>query len=148
MNHDALFKRLLKRPSLLQDFLNLFLPDVAVFVDFSRLEFVDKERTTLEGKMRTGDLLVKTRIRGRAMGFLIHLEHQAQLEPRLGRRMLEYFVLDWREYSLPVYPIVVMSHAAPGLRNRRPVIMGFPNMRVLEFHFESSTWGALTLSPT
>jgi hypothetical protein len=45
-------------------------------------------------------------------------------------------VLDWREYNLPVYPIVVMSHAARALRDRPPVIMDFPNRRVLEFHFD------------
>jgi hypothetical protein len=35
---------------------------------------------------------------------LIHLEHQAQQDTHLPRRMLEYVTLDWIEYDLPVSP--------------------------------------------
>jgi hypothetical protein len=42
--------------------------------------------------------------------FLIHLEHEAQAHTDLARRTLEYFVLDWREFDLAVYPIAVLSH--------------------------------------
>ena len=77
------------------------------------LEFVDKELFTSGRKSRTGDLLVKTRFRGERAGFLIHLEHQAQPDTNLPRRMLEYFTLDWIEYDLPVYPIAVLTGRAP-----------------------------------
>ena len=43
------------------------------------LEFVDKERVTIDGRKRTGDLLIKPRFQGQAAGFLIHLEHQRWL---------------------------------------------------------------------
>jgi len=78
MNHDALFKMLLKAPAILRGFFELFLPEVAKFIDFGVLEFVDKERHAIDGRKRTGDLLVKTRFKGEAAAFLIHLEHQAQ----------------------------------------------------------------------
>ena len=113
MDHDARFKLLLKSPAVLRGFFDAFLPEVAAFIDFTILEFVDKERFTAGRKKRTGDLLVKTRPRGKAAGFLIHLEHQAQPDLNLGRRMLEYFTLDWRDFDLPVYPIAVLSHAKP-----------------------------------
>jgi predicted transposase/invertase (TIGR01784 family) len=90
VNHDALFKMLLKSPAILKGFFDAFLPQVAQFIDFTRLEFVDKERITADGRKRTGDLLVKTRFRGKSTGFLIHLEHQAQPDSDLARRMLEY----------------------------------------------------------
>ncbi len=50
--------------------------------------------------------------------------------------MLEYCLLDWREYNLPVYPIAVLSHnqAAPGLNV--PLEIRFPNKRVLQFDFD------------
>jgi hypothetical protein len=54
----------------------------------------------------------------------------------LKRRMLEYWLLDWREYNLPVYPIAVLSHnqATPGLPP--PLEIRFPNKRVLQFDFD------------
>ena len=136
MNHDALFKMLLKNRSILRAFFEQFLPEVARFIDFGKLEYVDKERLTLEGKKRTGDLLIKTSFRGKAACFLIHLEHQAQRRPDLAWRMLEYFVLDRREYGLPVYPVAVLSHAEPAGERFVPLLSVFPNKRVLEFDFD------------
>jgi len=78
VNHDALFKMLLKTPVVLKGFFEAFLPQVGKFVDFNALEFVDKERFTSGGRKRTGDILVKTRLRSQDAAFLIHLEHQAQ----------------------------------------------------------------------
>ena len=69
-------------------------------------------------------------------GFLIHLEHQAQPDSDLGRRMLEYFMLDWREYDLPVYPIAVLSHKRVSSGNPVPLTVQFPNNKVLEFDFD------------
>jgi hypothetical protein len=87
-------------------------------------------------KKRTGDLLVKTRFRGEAAGFLIHLEHQAQHDPSLGRRMLQYFMLDWCEYDLPVYPIAVLSHKRASAASLSPLVVSFPNKKVMEFNFD------------
>ena len=81
-------------------------------------------------------LLIKTRFRGRDAGFLIHLEHQAQADSDLGRRMLEYFLIDWREYRLPVYPIAVLSHKHVRLRKSLPLAVDFPNKRVLAFDYD------------
>jgi hypothetical protein len=50
--------------------------------------------------------------------------------------MLEYFVLDWREYDLPVYPITVLSHAESRPKNLVPLYVNFPNRRILEFNFD------------
>ncbi len=97
MNHDALFKQLLTTPTVLKGFFEAFLPAAARFVDFESLHFIDKEHTTVYGRPRTGDLLVRTRFRGEPTEFLIHLEHQAQKSSDLVRRMLEYFALDWRD---------------------------------------------------
>jgi len=134
-NHDARFKALLRIETILRDFFTLFLPDTAGYVDFSRLEFVDKERMTLEGRRRTGDLLIKTRYRDHRAAFLIHLEHQARPDSLLAQRMLEYFALDWKDFKLPVYPVLVLSHAG-GVRGlRTPVTVDFPDRRVLHFDF-------------
>jgi len=134
-NHDAQFKALLKLKAVLRDFFVLFLPDTVRFIDFSQIEFVDKERFTLEGSPRTGDLLIKTRFRDNAAAFLIHLEHQAQNKRWLQQRVLEYFVLDWRDFKMPVYPVLILSHGAGTLDIPMPVTMDFPGRRILEFNF-------------
>jgi hypothetical protein len=136
LNHDALFKKLLKRPAVLKGFFEAFLPDVAGLIDFAFLEFVDKEVITTDGRKRTGDLLVKTRFLGESAAFLIHLEHQAQPDSDLARRMLEYWLMDWRNYDLPVYPIAVLSHQRPAPGSGSPLQIKFPNKRVLEFDFD------------
>ena len=147
MNHDALFKMLLKAPAILRGFFELFLPEVAKFIDFGVLEFVDKERHAIDGRKRTGDLLVKTRFKGEAAAFLIHLEHQAQPDRNLGRRMLEYFMLDWRGFGLPVYPVAVLSHREPVRIARSPVCVDFPNGRVLMFRFDVIHLGGMDAEP-
>jgi hypothetical protein len=136
VNHDALFKNLLKRPVILKGFFSQFLPRVARFVDFAHVQFVDKEHITLDGRKRTGDLLVKTRFRGKSTGFLIHLEHQAQPDSDLARRMLEYWLLDWRDYGLPVYPIAVLSYRPSVKESFSPLEIRFPNKCVMQFDFD------------
>jgi hypothetical protein len=143
MNHDVRFKMLLKTPSLLKGFFEAFLPETAPFVDFNSLEFVDTERATPDGHKRTGDLLVKTRFRGEKAGFLIHLEHQAQHDRDLGRRMLEYFVLDWLQYDLPVYPIAVLSYKGDAVKKIAPLAVQFPNKKILEFDFDVIHLGSM-----
>jgi hypothetical protein len=135
INHDALFKSLLKTGRLLRDFFEAFLPEIYSFIDFDHIEFVDKERFTLDGKRRTGDLLIKTRLRGEDAAFLIHLEHEAQARRDLARRMLEYFVLDWREFNLRVYPIAVLSHGEIDPESRNPLQMAIRGRSILDFHF-------------
>jgi len=136
LNHDALFKKLLRRPAVLKGFFEAFLPEVAAFVDFGELEFVDKEGFTIDGRKRTGDILVKTRFRGESAAFLIHLEHQAQPDSDLARRMLGYWLMDWGNFNLPVYPIAVLSHRQPVPRPCSPLKVHFPNKRVLDFDFD------------
>jgi len=135
INHDVLFKSLLKTGRLLRDFFEAFLPDFSASIDFDHLEFVDKERFTLDGKRRTGDLLIKTRFRGEDTCFLIHLEHEAQAHRDLARRMLEYFVLDWREFNLPIYPIVVLSHKESDPKALPPLRMTIRGQTILDFNF-------------
>ncbi len=50
--------------------------------------------------------------------------------------MLEYFLLDWREFDLPVYPIAVLSHRRPASGRQVPLRVDFPNKQVLRFDFD------------
>jgi hypothetical protein len=135
INHDAMFKSLLKTGRLLRDFFAAFLPDVHAFIDFDHTAFLDKERFTMQGKRRTGDLLIKTRFRGEDAAFLIHMEHEAQARPDLALRMLEYLLLDWRDFDLPVYPVAVLSHPEFNPQTKSPLNLWIRNQEILKFHF-------------
>jgi len=67
--------------------------------------------------------------------FLIHLEHEAQPHRDLPRRMLEYFILDWREFNLPVYPIAILSHKEVDRESVRPLQMAIKGESILDFRF-------------
>lgn len=49
--------------------------------------------------------------------------------------MLEYFVLDWREFDLPVYPIAVLSHREIDQASLPPLRMSIQDCPILDFHF-------------
>ena len=49
--------------------------------------------------------------------------------------MLEYFVLDWREFKLPVYPIAVLSHKEFDEASLSPLRMVIQDDPILDFRF-------------
>ncbi len=134
MDHDTLFKWLLKDPVILRSFFEEFLPDVASYTDFSRLEYLGKETRTRRGQRRTGDLLVKVRFKKQEAAFLIHIEHEARRGRDIAWRFLEYVILDRRESGLPIYPVLVLAGSA-GPPPPRPLRVEFPDRCVLSFDF-------------
>jgi flagellar biosynthesis/type III secretory pathway protein FliH len=50
--------------------------------------------------------------------------------------MLEYLLLDWREYKMPVYPIAVISYGQETRLAPAPLDLSFPNKKVLHFDFD------------
>ena len=134
MDHDALFKWLLKDPVILRSFFEEFLPEVSSYTDFSKLEYLDKETRTLRGRRRTGDILVKVRFKGEEAAFLIHVEHEARRDKDIAWRLLEYAILDRRESGLPVYPVLVLA-GPTGPAPRTPLRIEFPDRCVLTFEF-------------
>ena len=49
--------------------------------------------------------------------------------------MLEYFVLDWREFDLPVYPIAVLSHREFDPQSVSPLRMAIQGNSIIDFQF-------------
>lgn len=79
MAHDQLFKELLR--AFFSEFLELFYPEVAARLDFTRVTFLDKEVFTdvPEGSRRELDLLAQVcTLDGEPKLILIHVEVQAQ----------------------------------------------------------------------
>ena len=126
IDHDRLFKDLLR--TFFVEFLDLFLPAVRAYVAPESLVFLDKEVFTdiTAGERYEADLVVQARFRREVSCFLIHVEHQAQAEAEFGRRMFRYFARLHERYGVPVYPVVVFSHDAPGVESPAAIGWGFP----------------------
>src|SRR6266536_2933087 len=134
IDHDRLFKELIT--IFFWEFIELFLPELALYLDKESLAFVDKEIFTdvTAGERHEVDILARGRFRGSDSCFLVHCENQSQDPSRVPRRMFDYFGRLHGKYDLPVYPIVVLAHdsAAP-----EPDSYGvkFPDLEVLRFNF-------------
>jgi predicted transposase YdaD len=113
IDHDALFKLLLT--SFFREFLEFAAPELAEALAPEPLLFLDKESFAdlLDPDRREADLVVQARLSGQPATVLIHLEHQAQADRALDRRMFRYFARFYDRYDLPVYPIALCSYARP-----------------------------------
>jgi hypothetical protein len=120
MDHDWLFKKLLT--TFFAEFLQLFFPGLAAYLDPDSVEFLDKELFTnvKQGERQEADLVAHARFRGQALCFLIHVENQAQPQANFPRRMFGYFARLHEKYDLPVYPIAVFSYDSRQPANRKP----------------------------
>ena len=135
MDHDRLYKELLT--SFFVEFVQLFLPDVAAYLDPTSIEFLDKEVFTdvTAGEKHEVDLLVKARFQGEEAFFLVHVENQAKAQSEFPRRMFNYFARLHAKYNLPVYPVVLFSYDAPLRPEPHRYQVVFPGKTVLQFDY-------------
>jgi hypothetical protein len=135
MDHDRLFKELLT--TFFLEFLEVFCPELAKYLDPGSLEFLDKEVFTdvTHGERHEVDLVGKARFRGTPLGFLIHVEAQARQEDVFPQRMFTYFARFHEKYDVPVYPIAVLSFDTPREAEPDEYRIAFPDLAVLLFRF-------------
>jgi hypothetical protein len=135
MDHDRLFKELLT--TFFVEFIELFFPELAAYLDRDSIEFLDKEIFTdvTHGERHEADIVAKARFRGKDLGFLIHIEPQARREAVFPRRMFTYFARFHEKYDLPVYPIAVFSYRTPTNQEPSEYRVEFPDLTVLTFNF-------------
>ncbi|MEZ4632921.1 MAG: DUF4351 domain-containing protein [Deinococcales bacterium] len=141
IDHDKLFKELLK--TFFGEFIELFFPDLATFMDMSTLKplSLDKDLVSniFDGERFQTDLVMQAKFRRGAphknAQFLVHIEHQSTREANFPRRMFNYFSLLYANYDLPIYPIVIFSHNKKSPEADR-FSMSFPNKQVLDFCYD------------
>jgi Domain of unknown function (DUF4351) len=137
IDHDQLFKRLLS--TFFFEFIDLFLPDMAAYLDRSSISFLDKElfaENNNDGKT-IADLVIRAKFRDCDSFLLVHVELQAQHLPDFGRRLHRYFTRLHEHYDLPVYPIAVFSFARPYKEQPGVYEVHFPDLNVLRFHYRT-----------
>lgn len=134
-DHEGLFKKLLR--TFFLEFVDVFLPEMAEYLDRGSIEFLDKEVSPeLDDKAsRRADLVVKARFRKQELFFLIHIESQASRRPRFNRRMFFYTAWLDKTFDLPVYPIALLTWDKPLTPDAGQYTVEFPDRRVLEFNY-------------
>jgi len=137
MDHDRLFKELLT--TFFIEFVQLFLPDVAAYLDPTSIEFLDKEVFTdvTASTKKEVDLLVKAHFRGEEAFFLVHVENQSKVDYVFPKRMFHYFARLYEKYDLPIYPVVIFSHNASRRIEPHRHEVAFPDRTVLQFDYVS-----------
>lgn len=135
-DHDRLFKELIT--TFFVEFIDLFLPEVAAYLEPASLVALDKEIFTdvTEGQRYETDVLMRASFKDQNAYFLIHLEHQSYAETNFGRRMFNYFARLYEEHNLEVYPIVLFSYDEPLRQEPHIHEIIFPNKKVLKFDYD------------
>lgn len=126
MDHDRLFKELLT--TFFREFVELFLPDVAQYMEGDRFDFLDKEVFTdvSSAERHEVDLLVRARFRDRGEAyFLLHVENQASPQEGFAQRMFRYFARLHEKHVLPIYPVAIFSYDQPLRRSRTDIRSNF-----------------------
>ena len=137
MNHDQLWKELLR--AFLRELLELFYPAQAARLDFSTVEFLDKEVWTdvPTGLLRQPDAIARVQTHeGQSEVLLIHSEVQTRRQKNFGDRMVEYFMLLRLRFQLPVFPVVIYLQRGSGglgVENYQESVLGMP---VLSFFYQ------------
>jgi hypothetical protein len=135
IDHDRLFKELLS--IFFSEFIELFLPDVAGYIERDSISFLNQEIFTniTSGERREVDLLAQVRFRGQETCFLIHVENQSYSQAGFERRMFHYFARLDEKYSLPIYPVVIFSFDTPQRLEPHRYQVEFHDRKVLDFNY-------------
>ena len=142
IDHDQLFKQLIS--TFFLEFLDLFVPELAVSIDRDNLEFLPQEYFTdlIEGDRRAMDLVVRINLRRRPnepevgkVWAIIDCEHQSSSEANFQRRMFFYFAQLHRQYLEPVYPIAIFFFDEPKRQEQDKYRVRLPGLDILEFNF-------------
>ena len=136
-DHDHAFKELLGE--FFPEFIDLFFPQVATYLDRHSLEFQPQEifADLTEGDTYEADVVVKAKFLDEDSCFIVHLEHQGVFGKNFDRRMFNYFSQLHRIYQMPVYPIVLFSHRSPREDGDRIYKVEFPDWEVLRFNYRA-----------
>ena len=140
IDHDALLKLVLT--AFFREFIDLVAPDLTAALDPVPPVFLDKESFAdlFDPDRREADLVAQVRLRQHPATLLIYLEHQAQADAALDRRMFRYFARLYDRYDQPIYPIALCSYPRP----RRPVAdrheLRVARRAVLTFQYQVVNW--------
>jgi len=114
IDHDQIFKQLIE--AFFREFMELFFPAEAKWIDFSRVEFLREEHFTdvQRGLRRQMDLVAKVGLKAGGQKFvLVHTEFEAsRKEQDFPRRMFKYLCQLFLRHDTEIVPIAVFTDDA------------------------------------
>jgi hypothetical protein len=137
IDHDQNFKELIS--TFFMEFLELFLPEVAVTIDPASVKFLQQEYFVdlVEGEEQVIDLLAEVKQLGEDATFLIHIEPQSTSRSIFPERMFFYFARLHQMHRRRIYPIAIFSYDQPLKEAKSEYSVGFPDFKVLDFRFKA-----------
>jgi hypothetical protein len=134
-SHDQSFKELIS--TFFIEFLELFVPEVAVMIDPTSITFLQQEYFVdlVEGETKIIDLLAQVKLAGENATFLIHVEPQSTDRPVFPQRLFFYFARLHQKHLERIYPIAIFSYDRPKKEAKSQYKVEFPNFKVMEFNF-------------
>ncbi|PCJ19616.1 MAG: hypothetical protein COB02_07675 [Candidatus Cloacimonadota bacterium] len=139
-DHDAIFKQVLT--SFFKDFIEMFLPILALQIDFNNIEFIDKE-IFHHGTSRSRtflDLVCKASMLDKNQKeklILVHIEVQSTKDNKMAERMLDYYCHLRIKHHLDVVPIVLFADDAKWRKEvKNSYDMSFNNETFLHFEYK------------
>jgi hypothetical protein len=132
IDHDFLFKELLT--AFFVDFIDLFEPDLAGYLDKSPVSFLDKELFN-DGRRHEADIVVSARCEHEEPFFLIHTEAQSQHQADFGKRLFHYFAKLSEKHNVPIYPIALLSFDRPKKVQPSEYVVAIPHHEVMRFTY-------------
>jgi predicted transposase/invertase (TIGR01784 family) len=135
IDHDQKFKELIS--TFFIEFLQLFLPELAVGIEPDSLTFREQEYFVdlVDGEAKIIDLLAEVKLAGEDATVLIHIEPQSTGRPVFPQRMFFYFSRLHQKHLKRIYPIAVFSFDQPFEAAKTQYKVEFPSLKVLEFNF-------------
>ena len=113
IDHDQIFKQLIE--AFFREFMELFCPAEAKWIDFGQVEFLREEHFTdiPRGDRRQLDLVAKVGLKAGGQKFvLVHTEFESEKEPDFPRRMFRYYCQLFLRHDTDIVPIVVFTDDA------------------------------------
>lgn len=135
IRHDFHFKKLLT--TLFPEFIELFLPEMLLYLDLSSIASVDREILSAAdiAEINQADIVMKARYKEREAFFIIHTEVQSQVQTDFPQRMFFYFAKLYEKYRLPVYPIVIFAFDSPQKEQECSLSIEFDDIEVMKFQY-------------
>jgi len=141
IDHDQFFKQLLRIFTF--EFILLFLPEVAAYIDPASITFLETEVFTdlVTGERYRADIVIKARFKASAVAdsegafFIIHVEPQGKSQEAFPRRMFRYFSPLHLVNDLPVYPMALLTYNSPLREAPHEYKVVFPDLTPLHYSY-------------
>jgi len=137
ISKDALWKGIVE--DFFEELMTFFYPKHIHLLDFTQIEFLDKEFSQLfpesEANDNVADKLVKVKRKsGGELWQLIHIEVQGYADKTFSERMFRYYYRTFDRYLLPLEALAVLTDPYPSYHPKLYQVASFKTQLTYQFH--------------